>query len=138
MPLIRACACALGLLVASPSQGSSLFDYGWGQADARVPMGQTAFNIWVHKHRPTVLLEPAAKTVFSGGGHYPDPVWRIVAEAFVSPIGCTISQVRPLSRAGAAWEATYTCPAGVDLIALAAAQRDSLKHGDPLRNLPTP
>ena len=118
--------------LAYPAAASSIFDYGMGMADARVPMGDSAFNIWIAKGRPTFLIEPAMKTVLGGGGHYPDPVWRVVAEAFVQSIGCGISEVRPLSRMGAAWEATYVCPTGVDLIALVREQRDALKHGERL------
>ena len=115
--------------MAIPAAASSLLDYGWGMADARIPMGNAAFNIWMAPHRSTFLIEPAMKTVLGGGGHYPDAVWRTVAEAFVQSVGCGISDVRPLSKMGAAWEATYVCPASVNLIALARAQRDALKHG---------
>ncbi len=123
---------ALLLATASPAAANGIMDYSWTQADARVPVGETAFNIWIHKKRDTFLIEPSMKTVMSGGGHYPDAVWRTVAEGFASQIGCGISDVVPLSRAGAAWEATFVCPAGVDLHALAKAQRDDLKHGLPL------
>jgi hypothetical protein len=121
--------------VAAPAAASSLLDYGWGQADAHVPVGSDHFNIWVEKSRPTFLIEPSVKTAFSGGGHYPDPTWRTVAEAFVQPIGCGISDIRPLSRAGAAWEATYVCPDKVDLRQLAKAQRRDLLLGLPLHQV---
>jgi len=122
----------LAACLASTAAASSLFDYGWGMADARIPMNDAAFNIWIAPHRPTFLIEPAMKTVMGGGGHFPDPVWRTVAEAFVQPIGCGISEVRPLSRMGAAWEATYVCPGDVDLIHLVREQRDALKRGERL------
>jgi hypothetical protein len=50
----------------------------------------------------------------------------------VAPIGCGISDIRPLWRSGAAWEATYVCPAGVDLVALVKEQRPALKQGEQL------
>ena len=125
-------AVAVIAAAAAPASANGILDYSWTMADARVPMGDTAFNVWIQKKRDTILIEPSMKTVMGGGGHYPDNVWRTVAEGFVSPIGCGVSDVVPLSRAGAAWEATFVCPAGVDLHALARAQRDDLKRGLPL------
>ena len=115
--------------LAPPAIANSPFDYGWGMADAHVPMGDTFFNVWVQKTRNTILLEPSVKTALVGGGHYPDTTWRTVAEAFVQPVGCGISEVRPLLRIGAAWEATYVCPDGVDLRSLVKSQRPLLQHG---------
>lgn len=120
-------------LALSPARADSLFDYGWGMADAHVPVGDAHFNIWIHPKEDRFLLEPGAKTVLGGGGHYPDATWRIVADAFVAPLGCQISELRPLSRAGAAWQAHFTCPTGIDLHSIAKSERSDLKRGEPLR-----
>ncbi|HWA60782.1 MAG TPA: hypothetical protein VG939_05375 [Caulobacteraceae bacterium] len=128
-----ASAALIASLLATPATATSLFDFGTGQADAHVPVGDTFFNIWMsHKGRDEFLIEPSVKTAFFGGGHYPDPTWRMVAEAFVNPVGCGISEVRPISRIGAAWVAEYVCPAGVDLRALVHEQRAALQHGERL------
>ncbi len=128
----------IAIALAGPASAGGLADYSWTQADAKVPVGKVSFNLWVNQHRPAILIEPSMKTVLSGGGHYPDPVWRTVAEAFVQPVGCSVSAIKPLTRMGAAWEATYACPDGVDLIALAKAQRPALKAGQPLHPAATP
>lgn len=115
---------------------AGILDYGLGNADARVPFGKDAFNIWIGGNRTSFMIEPAWKSILGGGGHFPDAVWRMVAEAFVAPVGCGISDVHPFSRMGAAWKAMYVCPAGVDLPALVKAQHAQLKQGDPLQSVP--
>ena len=118
---------------ATPAAASSMFDYNvMSMADAHVPMGDMHFNIWIHGKRDTFMIQPGYSTAFSGGGHFPEATWRTVAEAFVSPLGCGISDVKPISRAGATWEATYVCPADIDMHSLAKAQRADLVHGLPL------
>lgn len=123
------------LMFAPAARADSILDYGWGMADARVPVGEGHFNIWVHPREDRFLIEPGLKTVLGGGGHYPDTTWRIVANAFVAPLGCEIPEIRPLSRAGAAWQARFACPPGVDLHVIAKAERADLKRGAPLRLL---
>lgn len=130
---MRGALAAAIVFVALPAQAGNLLSYGWGMADASVPMGDGHFNIWVHHKDNTFLIEPGLSTVMVGGGHFPDLTWRQVAEAFVSSVGCGISDVRPISRAGAAWEATFVCPPGVDLHALVKAQRAALKAGQRLK-----
>lgn len=126
-------AAALAALAApAPAAAASILDYGWGQADAHEPMGSANFDIWVNKKRDTILMESSIGTSLGGGGHMPEPTWRLLAEAFVKPLGCGISDVRSLSKIGAAWEATFVCPAGVDLRAAVRAQRSALQHGAPI------
>ena len=128
----RAVVAIATLTLASHAEAGSLLSYGWGNSDASVPMGSGHFNIWVHHKDNTILIEPGMSTVMGGGGHFPDSTWRTIAEAFVEPVGCGISDVRPISRIGAAWEATYVCPEGVDLRALVKAQHDRLTKGERL------
>jgi hypothetical protein len=130
--MMRAAAVAAALFVASAASADSVFDYGMGQADAHVPLGDSFFNIWLHGHEDRFLIEPSVRTAFGGGGHYPDPTWRMVADAFVAPVGCEISEIRPLSRIGGAWQAHFTCPPGVDFHALARPQRKDLQAGKPI------
>ena len=127
--LLVVCA---AMALASPTLADSLFDFGMGMADARVPMGADTFNIWISARQDKFLMEPSMKIAFSGGGHFPEPTWRTIAEAFVKPIGCGISDVKPISKAGSAWEAIFVCPPGVDLHALARTQRHDLQSGEPL------
>ncbi len=131
MKLVTAVALAMVAIAPSAIAGSQL-DYQVGMADARVTVGNLTFNIWLHRKRPTFLMEPSWATMLSGR-KYADPVWRTVADAFVTPVGCGILVVRPLSRMSADWEATYNCPDGVNFLSLAKAQRKFLKRGEPLR-----
>ena len=127
-----ALAAALLLSVSSPADASSLFDYGLGMADARVVMGNVGFNVWVHKKNPTILIEPSVGSMFAGMERQPEMFWREVAQVFVQQIDCDITNVKPILRAGAAWEATYSCPAATDLPALVHEERPDLKVGEPL------
>jgi hypothetical protein len=141
MSLIRsaALACVLAALAAGPAAANSMWDYGMKFSDATVIIGSDPIRIYVHKSRNTFMMQPAMSTIMGGGGHFPESTWRLAAEKFVYNIGCGISDVVAFSKAGATWEATYVCPDGVDLRALVAAQRDALKHGEPLHGgLPPP
>lgn len=105
-----------------------------GFASARITdeAGRT-FNIYVNGSRPTLLLEPRLGTALSGQpSKWPLPYWRHAAESFVAPLGCGISEIRAIAVSGAAWEATYVCPATINLPALVAAQRPQLLAGAPL------
>lgn len=119
----------LAISTGAPAGANSILDYGSHMADAHVPMDDSFFNVWVNRRRDTLLIEPSMKTALAGAAHFPDLTWRIVSEAFVAPIDCTITDIRPLSRIGAAWEATFACPEGVDLHALVKAQRSDLVKG---------
>ena len=113
------------------ADANSVLDYH-GYSDASVALAEDTFRIYVNKNWNTFLIQPAMSVVVRGGGHFPITTWRIVAEKFVYPVGCGISDLRALSKMGASWEATYVCPASVDLLALVNAQRADLRRGVPL------
>ncbi|HEY5070525.1 MAG TPA: hypothetical protein VII63_00695 [Caulobacteraceae bacterium] len=117
------------LAVAFDTSAASLLSYGWKLSDATVVLGPITFRIYVHPTENTLLIQPAMKNVGQAASHLPLAKWRQVAEAFVSPIGCGISDVRSVTKMGATWEAAYLCPPGVDLRALVKAQRVELQRG---------
>jgi hypothetical protein len=67
------------------------------------------------------LVKGATFHIANPGDGY-DP-WRKAAELFVQPLGCQVTDVYKLPGEGGAWEARYTCPAGVDLRAEVAKRR---------------
>lgn len=126
-------ALAAGLAVSAPALANSIFDYGGGFAfsDASVMLGDRTIRVYVHKSRNTLLLQPAVKELGRDPSNWPDADWQAAAAAFVRPLGCVIPQTLPLARA--TWEATYLCPAGIDLPALVKRQGQAVKDGAPLR-----
>jgi hypothetical protein len=112
---------------------SSIFDFGLGFSEATVVVGDNTFRIYTNKRgKSTIALEPAMKDMGKNPATWPLPVWRAAAEKFVAPVGCGISDVVAIARNGGAWEATYVCPAGVDLKALIRAQTRDLQQGVPI------
>lgn len=87
------------------------------------------FIVGVHKKYDTLLMQ---QSLGSRVVDVPLQTWRRIAETFVGPAGCGISKVEAITVAGATWEATYVCPAGVDLHQLVKEQRKALKEGTPL------
>ena len=133
---MRAAVVASALaLTAVPALAGSIFDYGH-MADAKVILNGRTFEITVHGKRDTMMLQPTmggAWSLSDPPGKWPLPVWRKAAEAFVSPAGCGISDIVALGiKTAGTWEATFVCPAGIDLHELVAEQRVELRRGQPL------
>ena len=120
------------ILAAAPALANSIFDYS-GFSNASVMLGDRTFRIYVNKSRNTLLLEAAMKDMGKSPSAWADADWQAAAAAFVRPIGCVVPQTVPLSRLGAAWEATYLCPVGVDLPTLVKQQSAALKDGGALK-----
>lgn len=123
---------AAAALISSSAQAASLFTYPLG----RVPVESDGrrFMIVVHGKEDAFLIQATQGAAWGGKRpqDWPPEVWRKAAEAFASPVGCGIPEVRAITRQGATWEATYVCPEGVDLRALFTAQKDDLRKGLPL------
>jgi len=130
MQLTRIAALFVALAIPATSHAGSLLSYGWRTAGAEETVDGKHFSIYIHPKDNTILLQPKMGALFHDiPAQWPLVVWRQAAEAFVSPIGCGISDVKAMTRTGATWEATYVCPDGVDLRALAESQRSDLKKG---------
>lgn len=112
----------------SQAETHSMFSYNGGRFP--VIVDGLKFIVVPHKKYDTLMMQAALSS--PAGADTPIETWRRVAEAFVQPVGCGISSVEAITKMGATWEATYICPAGVDLHGLIKAQKVSLKNGLPL------
>jgi hypothetical protein len=120
---------------ASVAAAQSLWSYNWTASATFDDQGRR-FVAYINPKLDTILLQPSMRELFGGAkvvDAWPIVYWRHAAESFVGPVGCGISDVKhhgaPHSES---WEATFVCPAGVDLRGLAAAQRAGLMRGEPL------
>lgn len=128
-------------LAACASTGRAM-SYGNRFADARYETAGKSFAVWVHPSENVVMIQGDTGSAITAGlvegatfgaGRVSPQFerWRAGAEAFVSPIGCEVQNLRPLDQ-DIMWEFDYVCPEGVDLRALVAAQRQALRDGTPL------
>jgi hypothetical protein len=125
-------AAALAVSVAAPASASSIFDYGHAP-DTRVVVDGRTFEITVHTKRDTMLIRPTTGEAFSLTdlvNNWPLSVYRQAAEVFVAPLGCGIESVKVVLKPN--YEASFVCPAGVDLHELVFAQHADLARGAPL------
>lgn len=127
----RGIAAVLFSAWASCASASGLLSYGAGVAEAKFSTLSGGFAVYVHPKEDKLLLQRTSFTAETLTSRDIAP-WRNAAEVFVQPIGCGISRVEALSVKGQTWEAWYICPDGVDLRALAAAQRQDLRRGRPI------
>lgn len=135
-------AVAAAAIVASCGGGfARLGTYGMKLADANIRVDGTTFALHVHPTEDTILVQrgfgAAMGNAFVEGATFgavrpqePKPVWQRAAEWLTGPAGCTVTDVYELENIS--WEATYTCPSGVDLRAIVAANRSALRQGQPL------
>lgn len=135
------------ILVALPLAGcgagfTRLTTYGGELADARTSVDGRNYSLYVHPSDDTILIQRGfgaamgqamveGLTLNAVNMTEPKPVWRRAAEWLTDPAGCVVDDVYPLENIS--WEAPFTCPDDVDLRALVAAQRDTLREGVPLR-----
>lgn len=121
---------ALALCVTTSAAADPITDYTIGRFPVIVD-GRT-FIVAVSKKSPRLLIQAKARGGDIAPADWPLPWWRAAAEKFVQPVGCGIPAVEVKWKLGGTWEADYACPEGVDLKALATAQKAQLKGGQPL------
>lgn len=141
--MFRAIVLSVGAVaVCGCASMSRALSYGSDFADARFEAAGKSFAVWVHPTESTVMIQGDTGSAVSAGlvegltfgAGGVDPAyrtWAAGAAAFVSPIGCEARDLRPLDQ-DIMWEFDFVCPEGVDLRALAAAQRDGLRRGERL------
>jgi hypothetical protein len=121
--------------------------YGDGQLtfDGKLAVEGREMSMSIHPRDSTLLVQRTLGDSAAAGalqgltfgiarGWKPDP--RKIDEAlrlFLQPVGCTASASYEVGSTDTNYEARYACPAGVDLRAIMAAQRDALRRGEPLR-----
>lgn len=114
-------------------------------SDAEVRLNGKIMTITLHPKEPFLLAQVTmGSAAFSGllsgttmglaKGHRLDPrdVDRAL-QAFVQPLGCQMAPSRMIGGEHVSFEASYTCPEGVDLRAIMLSQRPALKRGEALR-----
>ena len=141
---------AVASTVAACAGMGRIESYPHGFADAKVRVGSRAFSVWLHRKEPTVMVQrgfgagmgqafASGLTLNAVNLTEPMPYWKAAAQAVLTPIGCTVSDVYTLDNRST-WEARYTCPAGVDVDAYVEAHRDELRKGievpDPMHAAP--
>lgn len=143
MKRLIAAACILGLT--GCASASRLMSYSDGQMtfDGRVYVEGRIMSLSVHPRDNALLVQKSVGDASTGGaiqgltlgfarGWQPDP--RKIDEAlavFGRPVGCSFSPV--VTVGDTAYEGRWSCPAGTDLRALMADQRDTLRRGEPIR-----
>ena len=102
-------------------------------------------NLWVHPRESAILTGMTVGDAAIGGairgftfglagGFKPDP--RAVDAAlanFLAPTGCRAANVREIGHDSVNFEATYTCPPGVDLRTIVNSQTPALMRGEAIR-----
>jgi hypothetical protein len=120
-------------LCAGKALADSGFDFDFSPVVVKSDDGRV---FWFYLHKGSgdkLMIQPRPKLSFTDApANWPENVWRHAVEYFVRPIGCTVSDVHPMSRLGGTWSATLACPPEVHFRELYAAQRDALKRGEPL------
>jgi len=117
-----------GALALSGCAGTGrLMSYGTDMADALVRMGPAAFSVYVHPADDTLMLQRRMSQTSNSDG---PALITIAAQTFLDPVGCTAGSATPL--APGTWEVPFTCPAAVDIRALAQQQRAALRAGTPI------
>ena len=130
-------AAALALIPVSASAVDSLFSYPWTASAKLVSDDGLVFTVYLHPKHNSLLLQPRMSEILGSEGTkgptgWGTNIWRHAAEYFVQPIGCGVSDIDPVSKSGATWEAQVVCPPGVDLHLLMRDQHDALLRGEPL------
>ena len=146
MKRLIAAFCILGLTgCASLQRAASYSADGQMTFDGRLNVDGRVMSLSIHPKDDTLLAQRSMGDSFASGaiegltlglatGWKPDPRKVDAALAlFLQPVGCTASPSYEVGRTDSNYEAAYSCPAGVDLRALMAAQRDALRRGEPLR-----
>lgn len=142
---ILACLTGAALLSAGCMTMSRITSYTMTKkaATAEITLDSRRYTMIVHPKENTILLQrgmgASVGRSFVQGATFgvvetsvPYDRWRSAAQAYVAPVGCTITDVYPLDQ-NSTWEARFQCPGGVDLFALTLDQRAAVNKGEPLQ-----
>lgn len=142
--LRMAVAIAACVALAGCGTTSRLLSYGNNNAQAQIEVGGRRMNVWSHPSEPSLLIvqtvgDAAAAGAVRGAtfglseGRQPDvrDVDAAVAR-FLAPVGCRAQPATQLGSHAIQFEATFTCPQGVNLRALMFAQKERLMRGGEL------
>jgi len=130
---------------ASMQRAASYASDGQMTFDGKIQVDGRWMDMSIHPRDDTLFVQRGIGDSASAGalqgltfgiarGWKPDP--RKIDEAlrsFLQPVGCTASPSYEVGSTDSNYEARYSCPAGVDLRAIMAAQRAALQRGEPLR-----
>lgn len=130
---------------ASVQRAASYASDGQMSFDGKIAVEGRTMSMSIHPTDDTLFVQRSIGDSAAAGamqgltfgiarGWKPDP--RKIDEAlrlFLQPVGCTASASYEVGSTDTNYEARYACPAGVDLRAIMAAQRDALRRGEPLR-----
>lgn len=133
-PALLGVVTTMGLLASPAAFAAGFLTYPW-TASATFDDGGRRFVAYINGKTDTILLQGSWKEIVHEARSmrdWPIQYWRQAAETLVGPAGCGISDVHALMKNGATWEATFVCPAGVDLRKLAKEQHEALMKGEPL------
>lgn len=135
----------LALALTGCASTGRLMSYTDGQmtSDGTIGVDGRAMSLYAHPTDDALLVQKSVGDATVSGalqgatfglarGWQPDPRKVDAAlSAFVRPAGCSVSPVVPVGDT--AFEGRYSCPAGVNLRAMMATQRNALRRGEPLR-----
>jgi len=107
------------------------YESGFGNYDARNVSTAYVMLISAHPSDDTLLINPEPESRLIPPARPGEAVVRRVGTEFLGDTGCQVGEVRAMARPY--YEADFTCPAGFDLRAAVAAQREALRGGAPLR-----
>ena len=116
-----------------------LRSYPQSSQDADVMVRGHRFFVWFHHRENTVMVQRGfgaslgqalGSTLTFNAVNLGEPAsyWRAAAEAVVDQIGCTVDDVHMLDNR-ITWEASFTCPIGVDVDAAVKAHRTRWRAG---------
>lgn len=129
---------------ASMQRAASYASDGQMSFDGKIMVDGRSMDMSIHPRDDTLFVQRGMGDSAAAGalqgltfgisrGWKPDP--RKIDEAlrmFLQPVGCTASPSYEVGSTDTNYEARYSCPAGVDLRAIMADQRDALRRGEPL------
>lgn len=116
-----------GLALAGCAGTGRMLSYGTDMADALVRMGPAAFSLYIHPEDETLMIQRRMSQTSNSDG---PALITVAAQTFLDPVRCRAGAATPI--APGTWEVPFSCPAGVDVRALANEQRASLRSGEPI------
>ena len=137
MGLRLICALALVAALAGCAGLGGADDPARGPADAQVAVGNHHFSVWFDRKETTVFVKGGAgagralvSVLTLNAVTFIEPVsyWRAAAQAILTPIGCTVSELHALGDRST-WQVSYACPVGVDAVAEMEAHREEWRGG---------
>lgn len=141
--VIAAVGCSLAGC-ASMQRAASYASDGQMSFDGKIMVEGRSMDMSIHPRDNTLFVQRGMADSAAAGalqgltfgisrGWKPDP--RKIDEAlrvFLQPVGCTAAPSYEVGSTDTNYEARYSCPAGVDLRAIMAEQREALRRGEPL------